>query len=87
MYDNTIADRHIYRNWDYVLAKRGATAMNCPWSCGAYKGSVEYGPDMCPRSLDYLGRAISIAISQQMGPEHADKIAAGVQKVARSLLG
>jgi 8-amino-3,8-dideoxy-alpha-D-manno-octulosonate transaminase len=86
MYDNTIADRHIYRNWDYVLAKRGATAANCPWSCGAYKGNVEYSPDMCPRSLDYLGRAISIAISQGMGPEHADKIAAGVQKVARALL-
>jgi dTDP-4-amino-4,6-dideoxygalactose transaminase len=87
MYDNTIADRHIYRNWDYVLAKRGATAMNCPWSCGAYKGSVEYSPDMCPRALDLLGRAISISISQRMVAEHADKVALGVQKVARALLG
>ena len=87
MYDNTIADRHIYRNWDYVLAKRGATPINCPWSCGAYKGNVAYSPDMCPRSLDYLGRAISIGISQRMEPEHADKIATGVQKVARALLG
>src|SRR5690606_29505033 len=49
MYDNTIADRHIYRNWDYVLAKRGATPANCPWSCGAYKGSVAYSEDMCPQ--------------------------------------
>jgi 8-amino-3,8-dideoxy-alpha-D-manno-octulosonate transaminase len=85
MYDNTIADRHIYRNWDYVLAKRGATAANCPWSCGAYKGSVEYSPDMCPRSLDYLGRAISIGIAQRMEGEHADKVAAGIQKVAQAL--
>ena len=68
-------------------AKRGTTAANCPWSCGAYKGSVEYSPDMCPRSLDYLGRAISIAISQGMGPDHADQVAAGVQKVARALHG
>src|SRR5262245_49812718 len=86
MYDNTIADRHIYRNWDYVLAKRGATPKNCPWSCGAYKGNVEYSPDMCPRSLDYLGRAVSIGISQRMEAEHADKIAAGIRKVARALL-
>jgi 8-amino-3,8-dideoxy-alpha-D-manno-octulosonate transaminase len=85
VYDNTIADRHIYRNWDYVLAKRGATAMNCPWSCGAYKGNVEYSPDMCPRSLDYLGRAVSIGISQRLEAEHADKIAAGIRKVARAL--
>jgi dTDP-4-amino-4,6-dideoxygalactose transaminase len=87
MYDNTIADRHIYRNWDYVLAKRGATAANCPWSCGAYHGNVEYSPDMCPRSLDYLGRAISIGISQNLTAEHTDLIAAGIRKVAQALLG
>jgi dTDP-4-amino-4,6-dideoxygalactose transaminase len=86
MYDNTIADRHIYRNWDYVLAKRGTTAANCPWSCGAYKGDVEYSPDMCPRSLDLLGRAVSLGITQRMEPEHADAIALGIQKVARALL-
>jgi 8-amino-3,8-dideoxy-alpha-D-manno-octulosonate transaminase len=87
MYDNTIADRHIYRNWDYVLAKRGATAANCPWSCGAYHGNVEYSPDMCPRSLDYLGRAISIGISQNLTAEHTDLIAAGIRKVAQALFG
>jgi dTDP-4-amino-4,6-dideoxygalactose transaminase len=85
MYDNTIADRHIYRNWDYVLAKRGATAANCPWSCGAYHGNVEYSPDMCPQSLDYLGRAISIGFSQRMTAEHADLIATGIRKVAEAL--
>ncbi|MGH2461965.1 MAG: DegT/DnrJ/EryC1/StrS family aminotransferase [Chloroflexota bacterium] len=85
MYDNTIADRHIYRNWDYVLAKRGATPAGCPWTCGAYHGKVEYSPDMCPRSLDYLGRAIHVGFSQRMTPEHADLIAAGIQKVARAI--
>jgi 8-amino-3,8-dideoxy-alpha-D-manno-octulosonate transaminase len=86
VYDNAIADRHIYRNWDYILAKRGTTAANCPWSCGAYHGNVEYSPDMCPRSLDYLGRAISIGLSQNLTAEHADLIASGIQKVARALL-
>lgn len=86
MYDNTIADRHIYRNWDYVLAKQGATPAGCPWSCGAYHGNVEYSPDMCPRSLDYLGRAISLGFSQRMSDAHADLIAAGIRKVATALL-
>jgi 8-amino-3,8-dideoxy-alpha-D-manno-octulosonate transaminase len=86
MYDNTIADRHIYRNWDYILAKRGTSPANCPWSCGAYHGNVEYSPDMCPRSLDYLGRAISIGFSQRMTAEQADAIATGTRKVASALL-
>jgi 8-amino-3,8-dideoxy-alpha-D-manno-octulosonate transaminase len=87
MYDNTIADRHIYRNWDYVLAKRGTTPAGCPWTCGAYHGNVTYSPDMCPRSLDYLGRAISLGFSQRMTDEHADLIAAGIRKVAGVLFG
>jgi 8-amino-3,8-dideoxy-alpha-D-manno-octulosonate transaminase len=87
MYDNTIADRHIYKNWDYVLAKRGATAAGCPWTCGAYHGNVEYAPDMCPRSLDYLGRAISLTLSQRMTDEQADLIAEGIRKVAAVLVG
>ena len=87
VYDNTIPDRHIYRNWDYVLAKRGATPVGCPWSCGAYKGSVEYSADMCPQSLDYLGRAILVGLSQRMDATHADLVAAGIRKVAEALLG
>ncbi len=86
IYDNTIPDRHIYRNWDYVLAKRGATPAGCPWSCGAYKGSVEYSPDMCPRSLDLLGRSILIGLNQHMPDEYADMIAEGVRKVAAAIL-
>jgi dTDP-4-amino-4,6-dideoxygalactose transaminase len=85
MYDNTIADRHIYKNWDYVLAKRGATPAGCPWTCGAYHGNVEYSPDMCPNSLDYLGRAVSLGLSQRMTDEHADTIGAGIRKVASAL--
>jgi len=86
VYDNTIPDRHIYRNWDYVLAKRGATPVNCPWSCGAYKGKVEYSEDMCPQSLGYLGRAVLVGLSQQMTPTHADLVVAGIRKVAEGLL-
>ena len=86
IYDNTIPDRHIYRNWDYVLAKRGATPANCPWSCGAYKGSAEYAPDMCPRSLELLGRSILIGLNQHMPDEYADLIARGIRKVAAAII-
>jgi 8-amino-3,8-dideoxy-alpha-D-manno-octulosonate transaminase len=87
MYDNAIADRHIYRNWDYVLAKRGATPAGCPWTCGAYKGNVEYSPDMCAQSLDLLGRAVSLTLTQRLTDEQADLIATGIRKVAAGLEG
>jgi 8-amino-3,8-dideoxy-alpha-D-manno-octulosonate transaminase len=86
VYDNTIPDRHIYSNWDYVLAKRGATPANCPWSCGAYHGDVQYSADMCPKSLELLGRAILIGLNQQMPAEFADLIVAGVRKVAKAII-
>jgi 8-amino-3,8-dideoxy-alpha-D-manno-octulosonate transaminase len=86
VYDNTIPDRHIYVHWDYVLAKRAATTAGCPWSCGAYKGDVSYAPDMCPRSLDLLGRAVLIPLHQWMTPPDADAVVDGVRKVAEAIL-
>ena len=82
VYDNTIPDRHIYVNWDYVLAKRGASPMGCPWSCGAYKGDVSYAADMCPQSLALLGRAVLIPLHQWMQADDADAVVEGVGKVA-----
>ncbi|SDX61570.1 DegT/DnrJ/EryC1/StrS aminotransferase family protein [Paenibacillus sp. CF384] len=81
-----VADRHIYRNWDYILQKRMASPVGTPWNCDAYKGSVSYDPDMCPVTLDYLGRAISIGLHQRMSNEDCDDVIQAIQKVAAVLL-
>jgi 8-amino-3,8-dideoxy-alpha-D-manno-octulosonate transaminase len=85
IYNQGIPDRHIYRHWEYVLNKTSINRTGCPWHCGHYKGSVEYSPDMCPRTLDILGRTVAVAINQRMTPIHAEQIAAAIRKVAGAL--
>lgn len=84
IYDNGIADRHIYVNWDYVLEKRGASENDNPWNCSSYKGNVQYSKDMCPRSLDYLGRAVSISLHQSLTSEDAQDAIQAIRKVSLS---
>ena len=85
IYNQGIPDRHIYRHWEYVLNKTSLNRTGCPWHCGHYKGSVEYSPDMCPRTLDILGRTVAVAINQRMTAIHAEQIAAAIRKVAGAL--
>jgi len=82
IHNNGFADRHIYVNWDYVLEKRGATPNDTPWNCASYKGNVQYSKDMCPQSLDLLGRAISIALHQSMTIEDCQDAIDAIKKVA-----
>jgi 8-amino-3,8-dideoxy-alpha-D-manno-octulosonate transaminase len=78
-----IPDRHIYKNWDYVLGKRGASERDNPWTCASYTGSVEYSPDMCPATLDWLGRAIAIGLHPAMGDDDAADVVEAIRKVLR----
>lgn len=82
--NNGFADRHIYKNWHYVLNKQGASEKDTPWNCASYQGNVEYSPDMCPRTLDWLGRAVGIFLHQNMTEEDCNDIATAIRKVARA---
>jgi len=52
-------DRHVYTNWEPIMAKRGAhhPKLN-PWEMS--ESTVEYSKDMCSRTLDILGRTVCI---------------------------
>jgi dTDP-4-amino-4,6-dideoxygalactose transaminase len=85
IFNGGFADRHIYRNWDYIMDKRMASPVGTPWNCSEYKGNVNYHPDMCPVTLDYLSRAISIGLNQRIADEDCDDVIQAVIKVAESL--
>jgi len=86
MYDNSIPDRHIYCNWPFMMSGL-AEDRRAPWKSPFYQGNVRgYSRDQCPRSLDYLGRAVIIFIDQFFTDEDADLIAEGIRKVAGALL-
>ena len=74
-------DRHIYRYWDSILHKSAFHPNASPWTHPAYRGNVEYSPDMCPRTLGILNRALRFGFNMRMSAEHARQMAHAVNKV------
>ena len=79
-------DLHVYSNWTPVLEKIGATSAGYPWKDPAYKGTVEYSADMCPNTLDILGRTVRILLNIKMSETNIDEFAAAINKIDKSLL-
>ena len=85
VYDNTIPDRHIYSNWPFMTSGL-APDRRAPWKSPFYQGDIDgYSPTECPRSLDYLGRAIMLSIDQSFTLADADQVVEGIRKVANVL--
>jgi dTDP-4-amino-4,6-dideoxygalactose transaminase len=81
IYDSKIKDWHIYRYWEHILDKKSVAADGLPWS-GVKPGELPvYSKDMCPRTLDYVSRAIMIDVRSEYSKHDCEKIAAGINKV------
>lgn len=85
IYNTGFPDRHIYSYWDSILNKRGTNHLNYPWGDPNYKGNVQYSKDMCPNTLDILGRCLRLAIHMNMSEQNILEIAAAINKVDKSL--
>ncbi len=79
VYNKQIPDRHIYCAWDYVMEKRTSDHTGWPWT--AAHRPINYAPDMLPRTLDVLGRCISIGINQHWTEDHTSAVAGAFEKV------
>lgn len=86
IYDQGIPDRHIYTAWAEVLTQSADVQKGCPFTCPMYEGKVRYSKDMCPQTLDYLGRAIHVNTSPLLTEADCDAIAHGINKVSKHLL-
>lgn len=80
-----IANRHIFSNWTYILNKRGISDKDNPWENQHYKGNVQYPPDLCLKTLEILGRAITLNLHQKMTDEDCDDIVNAIRKAASKL--
>lgn len=86
-------DRHIYRYWDSILDQNTSHPSGYPWRDPQYTqprgdqppGSVTYARDLCPRSLDLLGRALRFPFNVQMTGTHARLMAEAINKVDAAL--
>jgi dTDP-4-amino-4,6-dideoxygalactose transaminase len=83
MYDGAIPDRHIYPNWDYVMEKRTSDPYGWPWT--AARREIEYTPDMCPRTLDILGRCLSLSITPKWTETQINGVIEAIRKVDNGL--
>ncbi|MCM8759856.1 MAG: DegT/DnrJ/EryC1/StrS family aminotransferase [Candidatus Omnitrophica bacterium] len=85
-HDTAVRDWHVYRYWEHILEKKTATNEGCPYTCPYYKGKIpDYSPEMCPNTLDYLGRSLFVGISPVYTDLECQQIADGINKVARIL--
>jgi dTDP-4-amino-4,6-dideoxygalactose transaminase len=85
LYDKGIPDRHIYCYWEYVMEKGSAHRTGWPWTSPKHDQSRTYSPDMCPKTLDVLGRNVVVGIHQNLSDAHVELIVAGVRKVANAM--
>ncbi len=67
------------------MQKKGHAAGRTVWSPQVYAGDVEYTPDMCPRTLDYLARTIQLDVSPSLTERDQEDVIDAVLKVAIGL--
>jgi dTDP-4-amino-4,6-dideoxygalactose transaminase len=81
-------DWHIYAYWQHIMEKTSATPAGFPWTAEQNAASpAHYAPEMCPRNLDLLGRAVFIAVGQWWTDADCDRVAAGINKVLEVYCG
>ncbi len=72
-------DYHIYRHWTPIMTQRTWTAAGGPWRWA--QREIRYTPDMCPRSLDLLGRAVHLDVSPLLTNEDVEETLEGLTSV------
>ena len=72
-------DYHVYANWLPIINRRTWTNAGGPWRWA--QREIEYRPDMCPRSLDLLGRAVHLNVSPLLTNEDVEETIEGLNRV------
>jgi dTDP-4-amino-4,6-dideoxygalactose transaminase len=79
LYQPDHVDYHVYPHWTPIMEKRTWSENGGPWRW--HGGDVRYARDMCPRSLDLLGRAVHLDISPDMSDVNVEELAGAIRKV------
>lgn len=82
MYRPDHVDYHVYAHWSPILAQRAWTPLGGPWR---WSEPVEYHAQMCPTTLDLLGRAVHLDVNPLLTSEDVEETIAGLTKVLNTL--
>jgi len=86
VYDSTVRDWHIYKYWDHILQQKTVAPDGLPWSAVPEEELPAYSPEMCPRTLELLGRSIHVDINPHYTEPECAAIARGINKVMQAML-
>jgi len=85
IYDKNIRNWHIFSYWQHILDMKPVASDGLPWSAVPQNELPRYSNDMCPRTLELLGRAIMFQLNLNYSDADCDAIAEGINKVLRTL--
>jgi len=80
-YSSEMRGWHIYCYCDYLLKRNAVARDGLPWSAIPKRELPKYSKRMCPRTLDYLSRSVSVGIAPHYTAADCRKIAQGINKV------
>jgi 8-amino-3,8-dideoxy-alpha-D-manno-octulosonate transaminase len=83
LYEPERIDYHIYAHWIPIMEQRAWSAEGSPWKMAHRE--IRYTRDMCPRSLDLLGRAIHMDVNPLETNTDIEETVDGVNKVLGAL--
>jgi len=77
-------DYHVYVHWVPIINQRTWTPEGGPWRWA--RREIRYSADMCPRTLDLLGRAVHLDVSPLLTNEDVEETVEGVNRVLDTLV-
>ena len=80
-YGNEDRDWHVYCYWEHILRRKSVARDGLPWSARPRKDLPGYSKAQCPRTLDLLGRAVTVAVQPHYTASDCRAIASAVNKV------
>jgi 8-amino-3,8-dideoxy-alpha-D-manno-octulosonate transaminase len=83
LYQRDKIDYHVYAHWVPIMEQRAWSTGGNPWQWA--KREINYWHDMCPRSLDLLGRAVHLDCSPLLTNEDVEETIEGLNKVLNAL--
>lgn len=83
LYERDKLDYHVYAHWVPIIEQRAWAEGGSPWQWA--QRPLSYDHDMCPRSLELLGRAVHLDCSPLLTNEDVEETIEGLNKVLSAL--
>jgi len=84
IYRPDVVDYHIYPHWAPIMNQRTWTPRGGPWRWA--QRPISYSPDMCPKTLSLLGRAVHLNVNPLFTDEDIGSLIRAINRVLTALL-